>query len=397
MSLPSLTGVSYAYPDIPASERARLAVAGSAAERLSTELAEAGHRVFFLSTCLRAEVAVEGDRRVLEAVMAEAFPRAPSLNRGSVRTDRELIAHLFRVASGVESPLLGEPEVLGQFRAAVEQGRRAGSVGGLFERVLSEAIQVGREVRSLLPDSPRGSLARVAAQLCGGTSRVAVLGAGRMGRAVIEALGESPQPPAVTIFARRPEAVSIPNVEVESLEKAELALRSFPAVVSATSAKGTLAVADALGSALLERSEPLLLIDLAMPPDFRPGDTVPGLRYVGVDELARMATPSDLSRQVEAHLDERAEQLARRLAAHRAAGPIIEAMLARADQAVTEEVERFAPRIEADAGQREVLHQLAHTVARRILHAPVSFLSTRSGGAEVAEALARAFEVDPDD
>lgn len=395
MSGPVLSGVSFAYPLTPGEERARVALTGSALRQAYRAVADFGEEVFLLSTCLRLEVVTPADRSSLERMLKVVFEEVPAPAGGVVRAGAEQIHHLFRVAAGVESPVLGEPEVLGQFRSALDIGRREGAIGGLFERLLGESVAAGRAARRMLPGSPYGSLARVAAQLAGASDEVAVFGAGSMARAVVQALAELPAPCRVTVYARRPQEVDLPGVGVAALEETGRVLRSVPVAISATSAKQALLAPEMLEEALAGRDEELLLLDLAMPPDFLPTVDAPHLRYFGVDDLAGLARRERPPDEVEAFLAEAAAAATVRLANHGRVGPVIAAILGAAGRAVEEEVARFAPRAREE--EREVLEQLAHTVARRVLHGPISYLSTHPDGATAAEAFGTAFGVRDDD
>jgi glutamyl-tRNA reductase len=389
-----MSGVSFAYPLTLAEERARLALTGSALRQAYRAVADSGEEVFLLSTCLRLEVVTPADRSSLERILKIVFDQVPASVGGVIRAGAEQIHHLFRVAAGVESPVLGEPEVLGQFRTALDIGRREQAIGGLFERLLGESVGAGRAARRMLPGSPYGSLARVAAQLARASDEVAVFGAGSMARAVVQALAELPATCRVTVYARRPQEVDLPGVGVAALEEVPRVLRSDPVAISATSAKHSLFAPEMLEEVLAARTEDLLLIDLAMPPDFLPTADASHLRYFGVDDLARLARRERPSDEVEAFLAEAAAAASVRLANHGQVGPVIAAILGAAGRAVEEEVERFAGR--AGEEEREVLEQLAHTVARRVLHGPISYLSTHPDGATAAEAFGAAFGVNDD-
>jgi glutamyl-tRNA reductase len=144
-------------------------------------------------------------------------------------------------------------------------------------------------------------------------------------------------------------------------------------------------------SALRERKMPLLLIDLGMPPAFAPGDDL--VRYVGIDELAAIADGRP-SPTVDETLREDARNRWRRLETPTRTREVIAAMTSIADQAADEEVVRFAQRLQSAADPEPVLRQLAHTVARRVLHSPISYLG--STDLDAVEVLAVAFGVDHD-
>lgn len=375
-----ITSASYAYPRAGETERAEVARALARGE-----YAPAG--VFVLSTCLRVELAVPGG----ETHLKESIDR---LLGGSgpdpvVRQGEEAVEHLYRIAAGLESPIMGEVEVLTQFRQAVSHLRSVGPGEGWFLKLLESAVATGREARDMMPATPHDTMAAVAAQLVGSSENVAVVGSGTMARSVVEALHGLPVPPRVTVVARDPDRVALPDVEILPLSSVSSALARFPVVVSATAASSRLLGHEEMGASLSGRSLPLLLIDMAMPPDFEPPAGLP-VDYVGIDDLARLASRRPRIGEAEEHVSEAAREAHHHLATRGRAGPVIASMMAAADTVVDETVERFAGRL-TDPDDRAVLRQTAHTVARTILNRPVAALRS-SRDPDLAEVLASVFD-----
>lgn len=387
MAAARLSSASFAYPAVPSPERARLAA------RIAGGAAASGPAPFILSTCLRLEVAVPGDRDDLDRLLKELFDEDAGVEGVEVRHDAAAVEHLFRVSAGLDSPIVGEREIWTQFRQAVARAEERGLDDGGFVKVLERAVAVGRQARELLPRSPYESMAAVAAQAVGGADRVAVFGSGIMGTAVVDALSRLPVPPAVTVAARRPETVTAPDgaaVDVRSLADAEEILAAFPAVVSATSAKTRLVPSDRLTAILRRRSSPLVLVDMAMPPDFTPEPGLP-VTYVDIDELADRAGRLARSDAADELVAAAAADAFHRLSGHHAVGPVIRGLLGRADGIVDDVVERFAGRL-STPGDRDVLRQAAHTVARTLLAGPVGYVNRADRDA--VDIVAEAFGVD---
>lgn len=382
-----ITAASYAHPHTPAEVRTALALDDERLAAAYARIRKAGIDAFVLTTCLRVEVVAVGCERALGRVEELLFGDAPREPR-VVRENQDALKHLYRIAAGLDSPIVGEPEVLGQFRAAVETAVGQGVTGGVLEKVLQQAISVGRTTRKALPTTGPGSLALVATELADGHRQVAVFGAGAMARAAAQALGDR----TVTLYARRPEAITDLEVEVRHLSEAPIALAEADMVVSATAAKKELFAADVLVDAVTKRTSPLLLIDLAMPPDFRPPATLEKLTYFNIDDLAGHARRLVDVDEAERRVAEAAREHWAKLANHAAVGPVIAAILQEADTAVDEVVERFANRLDVD--DRELLEQMAHTIAHRVLHRPLSYLSRDAHGSEAAPLLAEIFGVD---
>ncbi|HEX2155353.1 MAG TPA: hypothetical protein VHL52_15415 [Acidimicrobiia bacterium] len=377
--LVEISSASFAYPELSGNERARVARA----------VADAAGRsgAFVLSTCLRVEVAVAGDEVALKEWLEEVVGSAGVASR--VRQGQQAVEHLFRVAAGLESPILGEVEVLAQFRQATAAMRSVGSVDGWFTKLMESAVAAGRAARDLMPSSPHDTMAALAAQMVGGARQVAVVGSGTMARSVIEALAALPAPPELTVVARRPEAVSIGNTRVLPIEELGAVLARFPVVVSATGASTRLFSADRLSAALEGRSSSLLLVDMAMPPDFDAPEGV-DVSYVGIDDLARLARSHRAAEGAEEMVAASAAEAHHVFVNQGRSGPLIAALLASGDAVVEETVARFAGRLTADA-DRDVLRQAAHTVARTLLNRPVQALrSTRDP--DLVQAIAAAFD-----
>jgi glutamyl-tRNA reductase len=236
-------------------------------------------------------------------------------------------------------------------------------------------------------------MAAVAAQAVGTAGRVAVLGSGIMGTAVVEGLLLLPAPPAVTMVARHPEKVGDrPGVEVLAFDRASSVLAEFPAVISATSAKHRLLDDHDMVAAVSDRAEPLTLVDMAMPPDFAPAlsDKV---TYFDIDDLARMADRRARSDEADALVEGAAVEAYRQYRDHHEVGPLIGQLMSGADEIVDDIVSRFSGRL-SDRGDEATLRQAAHTVARTLLARPVSYLKGENRAAEAIDVIADAFGVD---
>lgn len=381
-----VSSASFAYPHADGSVRAELA--------RSLRTGTRSRDVFVLDTCLRMEVLVAGDLDRLDEAVGELFGVHAQLGHARVRVGEAAVDHIFRVAAGLESPILGEREILTQFRQAVLAAEEQGSITGLMVKLLETAVSVGRQARELLPASPHDSMAVVAAQVVGNRDRVAVLGSGLMATAVVGSLLALPAPPKVTVVARSPEKVSIDDVDVVPFERAVEVLSGFPAVVSATSAKKRLISDDALTAVLSERTDPLDLVDMAMPPDFTPPVGAP-VRYVDIDDLARMADRKPRRDDADAMVMAAAADAYRRVSDHHAVGPVIGGLMQAADEIVERTVERFAGRL-GQGDDRAVLRQTAHTVARTLLASPVGYLRSSDRPSEAVDTIAEAFGLDDD-
>lgn len=378
-----LSTATFAYPEVPGPVRADMMA--------TLQPGPAPESTFLLATCLRIEVAVDGGRHRLADVVDAVFGPG-RMDAGMIRSGEDAATHLFRVAAGLESPIVGEREILTQFRRALADAEEAGSVSGLMAKLLEAAVATGRAARDLFPRSPHDSMAAVAAQVVGAAERVAVIGSGVMAQAVVSGLLELPAPPEVVMLARKPDVATPPGVQVWPMSRTGELLAGFPAVVSATSATHRLLPEDELAAILLGRARPVMLVDMAMPPDLEPPPGAPVV-YIGIDELARRAGRRPHRHQADEMVKEAAAETHRRCADHHAVGPVIGDLIRMADEVVERTVERFVGRL-GNGDDRAVLRQTAHTVARTLLASPVSYLRSNDRPADAADLVAASFGLD---
>jgi len=388
-----ISSVSYAYPAVPSDDRAHLATTLGPVSAALTRLCEAGIPSFILSTCLRIEIAIPAPIEDLDEALRLVFGDIPTPQGTVQRSGTEAVEHLFRIVSGLESPVIGEREILVQFRHAAFSAAKHGGAKGTFVGLFDAAIATARAVREELPPDPRRSMAAVAAGLTAPADRVAVFGHGEMGRSVAEALLDLPHSPIVEVYVRRPELIASQQVIIRPLSEAPTALITLPAVVSATSAKTRLIPADELASLLAARSEPLTLVDMAMPHDFSPPAGSP-VDYHDIDHLAALAKDHMPEGSADQIVSEAAGEFMHKIWAGRRAGHLIENIFDQADEAVDEVVDRLAGKLVAPE-DRALLEQAARTAARKVLHKPIHYLA--GDGTDDAATIAAAFGVGLDD
>lgn len=376
-----VSSATFSYPETAGHVRAKLT------SLLPTIQVPAN--TFVLSTCLRIEVIVHGDEDDLAKVLEEMFGDRSSTETATTRSGEEAVEHIFRVASGLESPILGEREILTQFRQALASAKEEHNLDGLLIKLLDTAVSAGRQARQLLPESPHDSMAAIAAQVVGGIDRVAVLGSGVMSMAVATALLGLPAPPEVTVVARSPEKINVEGLTTWPFDRTTEVLATFPAIVSATSAKARLIDDTSLSETLAGRQDHLTLVDMAMPPDFSPPPGAP-VTYIDIDDLARRADRRPRRNDADGMVAAAAADMLRQLSDHRSIGRVVGGIMASADEIVAEVVDRFSGRL-GNVDDREILQQAAHTVARTLLAAPVSHIRSPDRTDEAVEAIAKAF------
>lgn len=365
-----LTSLSFAYPDVPADERAQM---------LEPESPSGDDAMFFLATCLRVEIAWVGVPDLAPEILADLYG-SRSLPSAKMRTDLDALHHLSRIAAGLESALIGEEEVLAQFRQASERLLDSSPDTDLV-RLLETATGVGRTARRHLNGSATGSLGSAAARMVASLPEVVVLGDGVMARAVVAEL----DPAKTAVYSRNPKVVA--GIMSRPWDEVRKVLGVCRAVVSTI--PGPVPALEELD----RPDDPLLIVDLGMPPALTQAGSSHHVIYHGVDDAAATVR-SDPEPSAEEAVAAEADKAWRRLTVTNEAGSMITSLFDRVDQTVAEEVRRFGTRLKTASDSEQVLRQLAHTVARRILHPSVALLGSTPLGPDELMILAKALGVE---
>jgi glutamyl-tRNA reductase len=362
-----------------------------------------------LSTCSRTEVyAMAEDRtQVLGVLAASAGMPRDELGRMTVTLeDEDAVAHLFRVAAGLDSRILGEVDIQDQVRAARLQAAAEGMVGAELERLFVSAVEVARRIHGETVLGRRGrSLGRRAvdiamARIENEAPAVAVLGSGRMARVAVERLTELGVRPV--IYARtREQGIRLVGDEarVHPLESLRSALGTIDLLLCTTSAPEHLVLADDVGSAMHVRAgRPLTVVDLSVPRNVEGSvGAVSGVRLIDLEGIEEDPSDGDVRAAVARGQAVVAEETARFVTSERArqAAPVILALRGRVEQICTDELQRVAR--EGQALRPEDIQRVANAIAGKLLHAPI-VAAREAAAADDAETIAqlcRLFRIEP--
>lgn len=401
----SLTGTDCSHRRLGAlapSEPVAVAESVAAADRVT--------ECVVLSTCNRLEAYVScrtpDDRsRGLDAVrgtLEELDER-----EGRVYTGTAVVEHLARLAAGLESPILGESEIMGQLRRAVSRADDAGLIDGALGRGATCGIRAGRTCRTET-DIDVGELDYADATLesieraIGAPDRIAVVGAGTLIESVVDAVGDRWPSARIDAANRTPDRAR-PLVTrdgtVVGLETLSSVLESADAVVTATAADDPVITPDAWSG-----EEGLTIVDLGTPPDVSPAlASRAGVRVFSLEDVQRRASDRATRRQravpaaervVERHVtrfvvqerENRAEDTLRALHEHAAA--------------VREtELERARNRLrDGEADPETVLEEFASSLAGRLLGPPTDRLrdAARENDPAMIRTTRKLFDLDVD-
>jgi glutamyl-tRNA reductase len=390
----AILGLSLSGTDVQTLERFARPVA-ERGDAVWLELADhlAASELVLLATCNRLEVCYareSGDLPRAEdalAVVAALGLGGEDAPRLSFRAGREALRHLFRVASSLDSLVVGEDQILAQTRAAYARAEALGLVGRLLAGAFESAFQVGKQVRAQT-ELARGSLsivgvgvALLAERFAGRPARVAVIGAGEMGTLAAQALAGAGLGPALVVNRSLPAATRLASafgaepIDLSSFQSGE---QPVDALVSATAAPGVVldraALARLAGKTPL--GEPLLAVDLAIPRDLEPAPEA-RVEIVDLDQLRSRARDNAQQRRLaaleaEALVERKLEVLDRELAEPSVAAAITD--LHRESSAIFERelAQLFhGPLGELDGSAKRTLERWARTAFGRVSHVPI--------------------------
>jgi glutamyl-tRNA reductase len=258
----------------------------------------------WLSTCNRVElyalVGENGDTAPLVAVLAAAGGLDPSDVAGHTyrHCGYEAVRHLCRVASGLDSMVLGEPQILGQVAQALEDARSRRTVGPVVNRVFRRAVRTGRRARSetSIGRNP-ATMSSVAVALAGSIvgalrdRRVLVIGLGEMGSVTVKAL-RSRQVREIAVAnrtrARAEEASARWGYRAYPMDELAAALEWADVVISTTRCPHLIVDAAVVGNVVARRDgRPLVFVDIAVPRDIDPAvRELPGVHLFDADDLS---------------------------------------------------------------------------------------------------------------
>ncbi|HVH24569.1 MAG TPA: glutamyl-tRNA reductase [Pseudonocardia sp.] len=421
-----VVGLSHRSAPVDVLERA--AVPTDEVPKLLDELQRGSHvtEVMLLTTCNRIEVYA-----VVDAFHGGLADVSTVLGRHTGMSLPELtehvyvhyagagVQHLFAVAAGLDSMVVGEAQILGQLRAAYAAADEIGTVGRALHELAQQALRVGKRVHASTGIDSAGAsvvseaLADAAGALGGDLvgRRAVVVGAGAMGglaaahlrragAAEIVVLNRTPDRAArlaeiTTVAGTRARAGALVDLDVE--------LTGADVVVACTGAVGATVEHAAVAAAVAGRGgRPLVLCDLGLPRDVEPSvAALPGVTVIDLTTLQRRLADGAPGAAVTAAQDLVAEEAQAYLASQRSAEvtPTVTALRRRAAEVIDAELLRLDAKLpELDTRVRDEFGRSVRRVVDKLLHTPtvqVKRLAEGPDGDRYAAALQALFELDP--
>ena len=373
---------------------------------------EAVDECILLSTCNRTEMYVRcgheasGAEIIREWMAARSGLSRAELERYTyVYSHERAVQHAFRVASGLDSMVVGEEQVLGQMRRAIAVARRIGSLGLLLDRLGTCALACGKRVHAMAELRPNPSMVSVAVEtaervrgtLAGAT--VVVIGSGETA-ALATAAVLARSPARMTIINRTKESAAALaleyGVESASWQELPLLLAQADLVMSCTSAPHPVLTVDAMReSREAAGGSPCICVDLGVPRDIEPGvEAIGGVHLIDIDRIGAAAGQIrvDRRRQIAAAEEIVVEEVERFMTwwRERDVAPAVARLHEYARGIEQSELERALARLpDLSDREREVVRSLASRITSKLLHEPTVALKRDPEGANMAELIDR--------
>ena len=394
----TLLALGVDYRSAPTAVREALAFEGPRLDEGLRALKAAHPEAEFviLSTCNRVELYSAGEPAHVPAVGAltdflarfHGRPADSFLPHLIDHHDEGAVAHLFRVAASLESLVLGEGQILGQVKSALQAADARKAAGPILHRVFEQSLRVGKLVRDATGMAQgKLSIASVAVDVAKdvfgtfGDKTVLVIGAGKMGDLTLQHLkGLAPGRILITNRdpARAAAAAARHGGEAVPFDRLNQALIEADLVVSTTAADRPIVTFDQYARVMRARRNRLaLILDIAVPRDFDPRiDAIEQVQLYNVDDLQAVTEQNRQSRRRGADLAHAMieAEIASCMAAlrhHRHAGALLRQLGDTADAARTRELDAlFARCPELDDAQRAAITHFARRLQNQFLHPP---------------------------
>jgi glutamyl-tRNA reductase len=403
VSQTALFALGLNYRTAPIEVRERVAFPAAAQRDAVDALRRATHadEATLLSTCNRTELYFRAPHVDILDRAANWVAELPSVRGLDIRPHlyrlkgAEVPRHAFRMASGLDSMILGEPQVLGQVKMAVKIANDANALSGPLDRLFQETFQVAKTVRSqtaigTTSVSMAAAAAKLASQLFGDMHQVRVLLIGT---------GEMIQLAATHFAAFNPKAIVVANRTLanaaalaEQFNATPMALDEVPSCIHEfdvviTSTASTLPI---IGKGMIERAikrrrhKPMFLVDLAVPRDIEPEvHEVEDAYLHTLDSLGRVIDQNLGTRQAaiaeaDAIIESHTDAFMRWMEARKTV-PLIQQLRSKADDYRLAELERAQKMLARGEDPAKVLEHLSHGLTNKLLHHPLKSLKECSG------------------
>jgi glutamyl-tRNA reductase len=411
--------VGLSHRTAPVEVRERLAVPPDRLEQELREIAASGRfdEALLISTCNRVELYATSANPIAASQVAkeELARRLPATATDDVLYQErgvEVVRHAFRVASSLDSLVVGEPQILGQVKEAFDAAKGAGTVGTLLGRCFTQAFATAKRVRNETgvaegTVSVSSIACELAKKIFGNLEgrRTLLLGAGEMGESAARSLRQTGT--NLHVINRSEERASALadscGGRAVPYERLPVELADADVVIASTASPKFILTPELMKAVgRTRRHRPLFIIDIAVPRDVDPRvGNMDNVFVYDVDDLQQVAEENLAERSREAALAERiVEEEVDAFSNWRRSlelAPTIVALRKRFAQIAEEEVQRALPRLEGlSESDRVVLEAMSRSVVNKLLHEPMTQLKAGAGepdGPLLIDAVRRLFAI----
>jgi glutamyl-tRNA reductase len=404
-----ITGLS--HKTAPVEFRERLAIADHALPKALEDLQKLGAtEAVILSTCNRVEFAITAANEVEGSRIVQAFlaswkdPAIAADPRLYHLQSRDAVSHLFRVASSLDSMIVGEPQILGQLKAAYAVAKTEGAVGGALESVLTRAFNVAKRVRSetgigQMAVSVSYAAVEVARNLFGSLNghSVMIIGSGKMGELAAKHLRRSG---ANRIFvtnrtaARAEEMALMFDGRAVDYAQFPAMLHEIDIVIASSGAPHYIITREDMQRVIAQRrNKAMFLIDISVPRNIDPAvNKIDSVFLYDVDDLegvvnANLRERGRQAEQAESIIAHEVDQMMARLKVDEIA-PTIVSLQQQLEEIRAAEVARTVRRMPGiTAEQREQIEAMTRSIVNKIAHGPISELRRNAAEPEGVHAI----------
>jgi glutamyl-tRNA reductase len=404
-----LTGLS--HKTAPVHMREKLAIAEGTLPQALQELQKLGaSEAVVLSTCNRVEFALSSPDDVEPGAIMDRFltdwQGSPSPFDGHIYRlqARDAITHMFRVAASLDSMVVGEPQILGQLKAAYAIAKSEGTVGGLLETVLTRAFNVAKRVRTetgigQMAVSVSYAAVELARQIFGSLKgqTVMIVGSGKMGELAAKHLRRSGASRILVTnrtWERAVELATLFDGTAIEYSRFKSVLPEVDIVIASSGAPHYILNREDMQRVIgLRKNRPIFLIDIAVPRNIDPEvNQIEGVFLKDVDDLEGVVNSNLKERgrqaeQAEAIVHHEVEQMLARLRIEEVT-PTIISLQEQLEEIRAAEVLRTLRRMQGlTPEQQQQIEVMTRSIVNKIAHGPISELRRNAGQPEGSQAI----------
>ncbi len=356
-----------------------------------------------LSTCNRVEITVTADEAAdAESAVEHFIAESRAVDRSWVspylyRHDGpDAIRHLFRVASSLDSMVVGEPQILGQLKTAYALAKGCGAINGFLDLVVTRAFNVAKRVRS---ETEIGESAvsvsyaaiELAREIFGSLSgkRVIVVGAGKMSESAARHLRRAGVSEILVTNRTRTRAEEMAEEfqgRAVDYEKFFLTLAEVDIVIASSGAPHFILTKDQMKPVMAKRrTRPMFLIDIAVPRNIEPAvNELEGVFLYDIDDLDKLVQTNlkgrvEVAAEAEEIIREEVERMVLRLKT-REVTPLIVSLQEQLEVVRAAEIERMRAKLGTlTPQQEEAIHAITRGIVNKIAHGPITELRRQAG------------------